>query len=98
MDYKVFLMSGALRDLEEITARIATDDPRLAIRFGDKLLDQAFSLGQFPDMGRIVPEFRDATIREIVHGKYRIVYRIRKPLKKISILRFWHAARGNLEL
>ena len=82
MDFKVVLMPAAIRDLEEITRRLAKEDKDLARQFGDKLIDQTLPLAQFPEMGRVVPEFGELSIREIIHGRYRIVYRVRKKLKE----------------
>jgi toxin ParE1/3/4 len=94
MDFKVVITLSAIKDLEEITNRIAKDDSRSAEHFGNLLVDQAISLSKFPKIGRKVPEFNDATIREISHAPYRIIYRLRTSAQQIQILRFWHAARG----
>jgi toxin ParE1/3/4 len=94
MDFKVVLTRAAIKDLEEITQHIAKDDPTVAERFGNKLIDQTLLLPKFPEIGRVVPEFSDSEIRELIHHPYRIVYRIRRPARQIHILRFWHAARG----
>ncbi len=98
MDVRVLFLTRSIRDLEAITAKIAKDNPAAAKAFGLKLAEKALSLGQFPEMGRAVPEFRDKTIREIVHGHYRIIYRLRNEPKRVHILRFWHAARGTSEI
>ena len=81
-------------DLLEITRYIGVDSPESAIAFGDKLLDRAEQLLQFPRSGRIVPEFPRENLRELTHQSIRIIYVIR-PNGSIEILRFWHAARGN---
>jgi plasmid stabilization system protein ParE len=56
------------------------------------------SLAQFPQRGRVVPEFSDESIREIIVGAYRIVYRIDYDRRLIEIVRFWHAGRGIPEI
>jgi toxin ParE1/3/4 len=94
MEFKVILMPAAIKDLEEITGHIAKDDDRVAERFGNELIDQTLPLAMFPEMGRVVPEFDDLTIREIIHDPYRIIYRVRRKIGQIHVLRFWHAARG----
>lgn len=45
-------------------------------------------------MGRIVPEFGESDIREIVVRGYRIIYRVDHSHKRVDIVRFWHAAQG----
>jgi plasmid stabilization system protein ParE len=48
VDFKVFLSSDALSDLERIVGYIALDNAVAAERMGDQLLDAAFSLTIFP--------------------------------------------------
>ena len=51
-----------------------------------------------PERGRVVPEFDDLSIREIIHRAYRIIYQVDHTLKMVYVLRFWHAARGEPSL
>jgi plasmid stabilization system protein ParE len=39
----------------------------------------------FPESGRVVPEFKDVTIREIIHRPCRIVYRIKAGQNRVEI-------------
>jgi plasmid stabilization system protein ParE len=94
MDFKVVITRSAIKDLEEITHLITKDDSQSAELFGNLLIDRDLSLQKFPKIGRKVPEFNDATIREISHTPYRIIYRLRPNTNQIHILHFWHAARG----
>lgn len=94
MDFKVFLSSDALIDLERIVAFIALDDVVAAERMGNQLLDAALSLTIFPERGRLVPEFRRPQLREIVFRSYRIIYRVSSADNSLEVVRFWHAARG----
>lgn len=94
MDFKVFLSEEALSDLEQVIAYIAPHDPDAAARMGNRLLDTAFSLGSFPERGRVVPEFKRKELRETVLLSYRIIYRVNKVESTVEIVRFWHAARG----
>ena len=94
MDFKVFLSSQALGDLERIVAYIAFDNIVAAERMGSQLLDAALSLATFPERGRMVPEFRRPQLREIVFRSYRIIYRVNSADNCLEIVRFWHGARG----
>jgi toxin ParE1/3/4 len=94
MDFKVFLSSDALSDLEQIVGYIALDDVIAAERTGNQLLDAALSLTTFPERGRMVPEFRHRPLREIVFRSYRIIYRVNSGENSLEIVRFWHGARG----
>jgi toxin ParE1/3/4 len=94
MDFKVFLSSEALSDLEQIVAYIAPRNPAAAERMGNHLLDAALSLQSFPERGRVVPEFREDQLREIVFRSYRIIYRVKSSDATVEVVRFWHGARG----
>jgi plasmid stabilization system protein ParE len=85
-------------DLRDIVVFIAQDDQDAARRFGNRLIDEALNLGAFPEMGRVVPEIGEPSVREITHGAYRIVYEIVREPMAIYVLRFWHAARGVPEI
>ena len=98
MGVPVVITPTAIGDLEQIVRYIALDSPERAKNFGYALIDQALSLGPFPEMGRVTPEIDDPAVREIVHGAYRIIYELRREPSAIYVLRFWHAARGTPEL
>ena len=94
MDYKVILSPRAIQDLQEIVRYIAWDSPNDAEKFGHTLIDKAQSLSSLPERGRVVPEFKDPQIREIILKSYRIVYRVKSAEKVVEIARFWHGAQG----
>lgn len=94
MGWPVILTGQSQNDLREIVAFIARDSSERARQFGSELIDRALALGQFPEMGRAVPEVGDPAVREIVHGSYRMVYELLHDPDAIYVLRFWHSARG----
>lgn len=94
MDYQVRLSRSARIDIEEIVRYISIDDSNKALRFGRFLIQHTKSLGQLPERGRVVPEFGDENVREIVVRAYRIVYRLNHSEQFVEVIRFWHAARG----
>ena len=98
MGAPVELSLQARRDLREIRAFIARNNPDRARTFSRELPLKARSLGNHPQMGRVVPDLEEETVREIVHGAYRIVYEVLGDSEGIFILRFWHAARGNPQI
>ena len=98
MDYQVKLSRSARSDIEDIIRYISTDDPDQALRFGRFLIQHTHSLGRFPERGRIVPEFENETIREIIVRAYRVVYRVNHDQQSIEVIRFWHAGRGKPKL
>ena len=66
----------ALEDVEAARAFVARDSPRYARALVERLLAAAERLAEFPLAGRVVPELGQATIREVLEGSYRLVYRV----------------------
>ncbi|HEY4423353.1 MAG TPA: type II toxin-antitoxin system RelE/ParE family toxin [Pyrinomonadaceae bacterium] len=98
MDYQVRLSRTAKSDIEDIVRYISIDDPDQALRFGRFLIHHAKGLAQFPERGRVVPEFDDDSIRELIVKRYRIVYRLNHDERLVEVIRFWHAARDIVRL
>ena len=84
----------ALRNLLEIVQHIKMDKPKAAKRFGKQVKTKVSRLAQFPNSGRIVPEFSISTLREIIVGDYRIIYRIVSRKRKVEILTVFHGAKA----
>jgi toxin ParE1/3/4 len=94
MGFQVIFTSKSLEDLEEIVTFIAKDNPERACTFGNELIDRALSVATFPELGPIVPEIGEPSVRQVIHGPYRIIYEIFSDEGSIFVLRFWHGARG----
>jgi len=54
---------------------IAAERPSAAVRWFDGLVDKTNSLSILPDQGRMVPEAQRPSLREVLVGAYRVVYR-----------------------
>ena len=81
----------AVEDLEGIRAFIARDSEHYATLVYERLVESVDRLETFPLSGRVVPEFGEESIREVVWGNYRIVYRVREAL--IEVLTVFHGSR-----
>jgi plasmid stabilization system protein ParE len=75
---KVIWTHPALDDLNDIIQHIAKDSPAYSERFGIHVAKAPKRLVKFPYSGRIVPEFNQETIRELIYGSYRIIYLIKE--------------------
>lgn len=85
-------MNQAVNDLLDIKCYIEHHSPFYAKRTIDKFKSRTKILKQYPEIGRVVPEFEDTSVRELVEGNYRIIYH--KFLEKeIWILAVIHSAR-----
>ena len=94
MAYKLVWSPAARDDLHDIVVFIARDNPNRAMSFGYELISETDRLQEFPEFGRMVPEYRNDDIREIIFRPYRIVYRVNHKNKICEIARVWHSARG----
>lgn len=91
MAWEVIFSARSRNDLKDIVKYIARDDPAAAERFGSKLIAQAESLGDAPEMGPRLPQ--KSNTRFFPVGAYLIMYRPDEERRVVRILRFWHAAR-----
>ena len=73
----------SVRDLEAIHAYISDESARYADLVVGRLVAAVERLQAFPESGRIVPERADPSIREVIVGSYRVVYRLRTDLVEI---------------
>jgi plasmid stabilization system protein ParE len=94
MGRQVIIAPSAQTDLADIVRYIAQHNSDAAARLGFELITRAESLADFPEIGRMVPEFRQPDLREIICRSYRVIYRLQREDKRIQIVRFWHGARG----
>ena len=94
MGYQVALSPSARRDPRDIVRYISDDSPDRAVAFVRFLLSSTKRLADFPEIGRVVPEFADPSIREIVVRSYRVIYRVDQGDSRVDVARFWHGARG----
>ena len=94
MGWQVIIAPSAQSDLADIVRYIAQHNSDAAARLGFELITRAKSVADFPEIGRMVPEFRDRDLREIICRSYRIIYRLKRDSQQIQIIRFWHGARG----
>lgn len=96
MGFKVVLSPRAIDDLRDIVVHVTAQRPEAARRLGLALVDRTKLLEAHPFAGRIVPEFNNRLIRELICAPYRIVHRVDERSRTIGVARYWHSARGDL--
>ena len=74
---KIIWSLNSIKNLEEISEYISKNSPLYAPVFIQKIMRSVGRLKKFPRSGRIVPEFSNKNIREIIFHNYRIVYRLK---------------------
>lgn len=70
---------------------IALDSQFYARRLVDRLTSRSKQLARFPRSGRMVPEYEQEDVREVIEGAYRIIYMILA--HQIDVLAVVHSAR-----
>lgn len=88
----VSFASSALSDLREMQAWYGAQlVPEIGERFTKEIIEKVEALQAYPDMGRIVPEFDVALLRELIHPPFRIVYRYDG--NRVRVVRVWRSER-----
>ena len=83
---------SAVSDLEQLRQWYAEQDvPDVGDRFIEKIFERSGALRTHSDMGRIVPEFGQQFLRELIHPPFLIVYR--RDTKYVRIVRIWRSER-----
>jgi len=81
----------AAEDVEAIKAYVARDSERYASLLAERLVAAVGRLELFPQSGRVVPEVGDDSLREVLYGNYRLVYRLQA--ESVEVVTVYHAAR-----
>ena len=76
--------------LQSIHDYIAQNSDVYADHVVENLLSSSQQISEFPNSGRVVPEFQDKNIREVISRLYRIIYRIKTD--QIDVLAIVHGA------
>ena len=88
----VSFSESALGDLTAIRKWYSEQGvPEVGERLVSEIVTQVEMLADHPDLGRVVPEFGQSTIRELIHPPFRIVYR--RDSKRARVVRVWRSER-----
>jgi toxin ParE1/3/4 len=82
---------GSTEDLRQIKEYIGQSAPDTAESFVQRLIASTNRLAAFPLSGSVVRAFSRFEAREILHGNYRIIYRVDG--ERVLILTVYHASR-----
>lgn len=89
---KIVWTELSLLDLKEIFDYIAQNSNRYAAITTNKIYQRVQLIAENPFTGKIVDEFNMKSIRELIEGKYRKIYKIKSD-SQVDILRGYHSAR-----
>ena len=90
--FDISFAASAVSDLEEIRIWYADQGvPDVGKRLIEEIFQRIETLETHPELGRIVPEFDQPYLRELIQAPFRIIYR-RDP-GKVRIVRIWRSER-----
>jgi addiction module RelE/StbE family toxin len=78
-------------NLRAIHSRISEDSRRAADALIEQIVSSTDQLSEFPLSGRVVPEFNEEDMRELMVRNYRVVYQVIG--ETVGIVRVHHGAR-----
>jgi len=88
---RVHWTNNAVDHLVNIFEHISLNSPTYAKQVVDRVTRRTAQIGDQPFSGRMVPEYQDEDIRELIEKPYRIIYRIQKD--QIDVIAVIHGAR-----
>lgn len=86
MARKIIWSPYAVQCLDDICTYIKRDSYRYATLFAQRVVAAIELIVEFPESGRIVPEYNNSALREKILGDYRIVYRLRENAVEIVVI------------
>jgi len=87
-----FVANSAYSDLDAIKEYYEGEGaPQAGKAFLEAILKHIETLTDNPSIGRIVPEFGEERIRELIHAPFRIVYL--REQDSIHVIRVWRSER-----
>jgi toxin ParE1/3/4 len=89
---KIIWSPRAIKDINEIAEYIAKDSLQYAEEQVKSFFSKAIILEDHPHIGRIVPELKISSIRQILCDRYRIIYEVLDK-ERIAIITIHHQAR-----
>ena len=91
---KVLWTDAAVGQLQGIHDYLAQTSPEYALRMIDRLTKRSIQIAAFPMSGRMVPEYELNEVREVIDGRYRIIYLVEAA--QVQVLAVIHGARQEL--
>jgi toxin ParE1/3/4 len=97
---RISLAESAVSDLENVRSwHVSQSAPEIGERLVREIVDSLAQLARFPESGRVVPEFGQPSLRELIRSPFRIVYRLDGD--RVRVVRVWRSDRlmtGDAEL
>ena len=90
---RVRVTKQARADLDSIVAYYEQVNLEYALVFEENALAKVQQLERFPRLGRMVPEIKEESMRELIYRSYRIVYFVDEANEEVDVLTIFHSSR-----
>ena len=87
MTNEIAWKNSAREEVRDIYSYLFDLSPRLADNWSEELTKKLNYITQFPEMGRIVPDYQMTEVRELFVGRYRMLYSIQENVPRILAIR-----------
>ncbi|MBE0435161.1 MAG: type II toxin-antitoxin system RelE/ParE family toxin [Methylomicrobium sp.] len=89
---KLLIADSAINDLMDIKTYYREQGfEQIGDQFVSEIIAHLEVLIEHPEIGRMVPEFAESDIRELIHPPFRVVYWLDNP--QIHVVRVWRSER-----
>jgi toxin ParE1/3/4 len=89
---RISFAESAVRDLEAVRDwYLSRSAPEVGERLIREIVACVDQIADFPESGRVVPEFDQPWLRELIRPPFRIVYRLDG--ERVRIVRVWRSER-----
>jgi toxin ParE1/3/4 len=90
VSHRILFTPAAREQFLAALPHIAADDPPAARSLRDRVASSLSRLGDYPESGRVLPEFPDLPFREVIVAPYRFCYRVKDDV--VWVVAAWHSA------
>ncbi|HBA66452.1 MAG TPA: addiction module toxin RelE [Methylococcaceae bacterium] len=89
---KLLFADSAINDLMDIKTYYREQGvEQIGDQFVSEIIAHLEALIEHPEIGRMVPEFAESDIRELIHPPFRVVYWLDNP--QVHVVRVWRSER-----
>jgi len=89
---KIFVSNSAYSDLDGIKEYYKDEGvSQIGKQFVTAIVEHLQTLKDNPNIGRVVPEFGEERIRELIHSPFHIVYL--REQQSVHVIRVWRSER-----
>ncbi|MCC6491648.1 MAG: type II toxin-antitoxin system RelE/ParE family toxin [Pirellulales bacterium] len=89
---KLIWSEEAIACLRDIDQFVAETSRQAAISVVEGIIEKVEMLGKHPRLGAQLIDISEPGIREVLYGRYRIVYRFEEPKNMVYVLAIIHSA------